>query len=101
MAVGVCKTHRQIAYSPPNGSLHGVVDGVCLVLQTSDVPEPNQRTVGVGIVAAGNAEINQRSSRDRHAAWGSAGPAIVVATRANRLTGLVRIRRRKYGEKLV
>src|ERR1051325_378970 len=48
-----------------DGSLQRVVNGIGLVFQSRKVTVPQVRTGWVGIVAAGNAEINQRLAGNR------------------------------------
>jgi len=42
-----------------------VVDGICLIFQARNFPYAHERTIRIGIVAAGDAEVNGSGGRNR------------------------------------
>src|ERR1700757_934642 len=103
MTVSVGEAHREIAKSTACRHLPRGVDGVGLIFQTRDGTEPHERTVGVRIVAAGDAKIGKRLARDgcpisKRGHW--IGDAVAIGL-GNRLAGGEWICGGRHGEKLV
>src|ERR671925_6862 len=56
MAVGVGQAHRQVANGASHSGLHGIVDGVCLILKASEVAVAYVWTQRIGVIAACHAK---------------------------------------------
>src|SRR5882762_915722 len=91
MAISICNAQSEISESASRRELQGMIDRVGRILETSDVAEPREWPVGIGVVSTSDAQVYESLSGDRGAARGKKVPTHVRRTVAggNRFARLV------------